>query len=50
MPSSSWWPLYSALALFGLFFMLLLQHYWIAAGFGALGLLTLLGWHGKDPE
>jgi cytochrome c oxidase subunit I+III len=48
MPSHSWWPPVSALTLTGMFFMLLLAHFWIAAGFGALGLLALLAWHGEE--
>jgi cytochrome c oxidase subunit 1/cytochrome c oxidase subunit I+III len=48
MPSYSWWPPVSALMLTGMFFMLLLQHFWIAAGFGALGLLALFAWHTKE--
>jgi cytochrome c oxidase subunit 1/cytochrome c oxidase subunit I+III len=51
MPPHSIWPLISAMALAGVFVMLLLGHYFIAAGFAAVIALTLLGWHhhGSDP-
>ncbi|HLI60564.1 MAG TPA: cytochrome c oxidase subunit I [Solirubrobacteraceae bacterium] len=45
MPSSSPWPPLVALSLFGVFAMLLLDHYWIVVGFLAVLLLTVLGWH-----
>jgi cytochrome c oxidase subunit I+III len=45
MPSSSIWPLLSAIALTGIFTSLVLTHYWIAAGFLGVGGLTLIGWH-----
>jgi hypothetical protein len=32
----------------GMFFMLLLAHFWIAAGFGALGLLAIFAWHSGE--
>jgi cytochrome c oxidase subunit I+III len=50
MPSHSIWPPVSALTLAGVFAMLLLQHYWIALGFGVLGGLTLIGWHHKGAH
>jgi cytochrome c oxidase subunit I len=49
MPSNSAWPPVTALTLSGMFAMLLLGHYWIAAGFGALVGLTVVGWHLKQP-
>jgi cytochrome c oxidase subunit 1/cytochrome c oxidase subunit I+III len=48
MPPHSIWPPVSALMLAGIFAMLLLHHYFIAAGFAAAGALTLLGWHRKE--
>jgi cytochrome c oxidase subunit I+III len=47
MPSHSIWPPVSALALAGVFAMLTLHHYWIAAGFLVAGGLSLIGWHWK---
>jgi cytochrome c oxidase subunit I len=48
MPSHSWWPLVCAFFLACVFAMLVLAHYWIAAGFGVLGLLSLFAWHSED--
>jgi cytochrome c oxidase subunit 1/cytochrome c oxidase subunit I+III len=48
MPSYSWWPPLTAFALTFMFVMLLLVHYWIAAGGVVLGLLALLGWHSQE--
>jgi cytochrome c oxidase subunit I+III len=48
MPPHSIWPPVSALMLAGVFAMLLLHHYFIAAGFAAAGMLTLLAWHRKE--
>jgi cytochrome c oxidase subunit 1/cytochrome c oxidase subunit I+III len=48
MPPHSIWPPVSALMLAGIFAMLLLHHYFIAAGFAAAGALTLMGWHRKE--
>jgi hypothetical protein len=31
-----------------MFVMLVVAHFWIAAAFGALGLLALLGWHSQE--
>jgi cytochrome c oxidase subunit I+III len=45
MPSHSIWPPLTALALAGVFVMLLLGHYFIAAGCAAVIALALLGWH-----
>ncbi|MGN6166563.1 MAG: cbb3-type cytochrome c oxidase subunit I, partial [Solirubrobacteraceae bacterium] len=50
MPSHSIWPPLSALALAGVFAMLLLQHYFIALGFAAVIALTLIGWHRHGTE
>jgi cytochrome c oxidase subunit I len=47
MPAYSWWPPITAFALTLLFVALLLAHYWIAAGCGALVGLGLLGWHSQ---
>jgi cytochrome c oxidase subunit 1/cytochrome c oxidase subunit I+III len=47
MPSHSIWPPVTALTMAGVFAMLLLQHYFIALGFAAAGLLVLVGWHHK---
>jgi hypothetical protein len=47
MPSHSIWPPISALMLAGIFTMLVLQHFFIALGFGVAGALALLGWHHK---
>ncbi len=51
MPPHSIWPPLTALALAGVFAMLLLQHFFIAAGFAAVIVLTLIGWHrhGSEP-
>jgi cytochrome c oxidase subunit 1/cytochrome c oxidase subunit I+III len=48
MPSHSIWPPVAALALSGMFAMLLLVHYWIAAGFLLLGGLALFAWHSEE--
>ena len=51
MPPYSGWPVICALTLAGMFAMLLLVHYLIAAGFAVLGLLALMAWHsGEAPE
>jgi cytochrome c oxidase subunit 1/cytochrome c oxidase subunit I+III len=50
MPSHSAWPPVTALALTGIFAMLVMGHYWIAAGFLALTGLTLLGWHQHEEQ
>jgi cytochrome c oxidase subunit I len=50
MPSASWWPFLCGASLLLLFFMLLAGHLtavWIAL---ALVLLTLVGWHQKEPQ
>src|SRR5437588_9162943 len=48
MPAHSPWPPVAALALTGMFAMLLLHHFEIAAGFLVAGGLALLGWHHKE--
>ncbi len=50
MPPHSPWPFVAALMLAGIFAMLLLRHYAIAAGFLFAGALTVLGWHRKEVE
>ncbi len=47
MPPHSPWPPVSALMMAGVFFMLVLHHYWIATGWGVAGLMTLFAWHYK---
>ncbi|PZS06794.1 MAG: cytochrome ubiquinol oxidase subunit I, partial [Solirubrobacterales bacterium] len=49
MPSHSGRPPVAALLLFGMFGMLLLGHYTIAAGFLVVDLLVVFAWHGKEP-
>jgi cytochrome c oxidase subunit 1/cytochrome c oxidase subunit I+III len=50
MPHESPWPILLALCVSLVFVMLLLQHYAIAGVMGILCLLTLAGWHSKEPE
>jgi cytochrome c oxidase subunit 1/cytochrome c oxidase subunit I+III len=50
MPSDSPWPIVLAIALSGVFVMLLIEHYVIAALFGALVMLALVAWHHKEPQ
>ncbi|MFZ1162849.1 cytochrome c oxidase subunit I [Mycobacterium sp.] len=50
MPAHSAWPPVTALALTGIFLMLVMGHYWIAVGFLAAGGLTLLGWHRHEVQ
>ena len=50
MPSHSAWPPVTALTLTGVFAMLVMGHFWIAAGFLAVGGLTLLGWHQHEEQ
>jgi len=47
MPPHSPWPPVTALMMAGVFFMLVLHHYWIATGWGVAGLMTLFAWHYK---
>jgi hypothetical protein len=50
MPSHSPWPPVLALALTGVFAMILLQQ-WIAAGIFVLLVFVVLGaWHGREPQ
>ncbi len=48
MPPHSPWPPVAALTLLGMFAMLLLHHYAIAAGFVVVGLLVLFAWHYRE--
>jgi cytochrome c oxidase subunit I+III len=50
MPSDSPWPILFALALSGVFVLLLLGHVVIAAVFGGLCLLVTAAWHAKEPQ
>jgi hypothetical protein len=50
MPSDSPWPIVLAVALSGVFVMLLIQHYMIAAMFGGLVALALVAWHHREPQ
>jgi|SRR5579884_141878 len=50
MPSYSWWPPIVGLLLACFFAMLLVAHWWIAAGFFVLGLLALFAWHNQEPS
>jgi cytochrome c oxidase subunit 1/cytochrome c oxidase subunit I+III len=50
MPSSSWAPLLLALALAGVFAMLLLGHVVTAGAFGGLAALVLFAWHTHEPQ
>ena len=50
MPSDSPWPIVLAVALSGVFVMLLIQHYMIAALFGGLVALALVAWHHGEPQ
>jgi cytochrome c oxidase subunit I+III len=49
MPAESPWPLLTALALAGVFAMLLTRHVATAIAFGALALALLACWHLKEP-
>ena len=50
MPSSSPWPPVLALAISGVFAMVILKQ-WIAAGvFLAAAFVVLGAWHGKEPQ
>jgi cytochrome c oxidase subunit I+III len=50
MPSDSPWPIVLAAALSGVFVMLLIEHYVIAAIFGGLVALALVAWHHREPQ
>jgi cytochrome c oxidase subunit 1/cytochrome c oxidase subunit I+III len=50
MPSQSPWPITLAVAMSGVFAMLLIGHVLIAAAFVGICGLVLLAWHAKDPE
>jgi len=50
MPHSSPWPVLLALCLSGLFAVLVVEKFDVAAVFAVLVGLTLLGWHSTEPE
>jgi cytochrome c oxidase subunit 1/cytochrome c oxidase subunit I+III len=50
MPHESPWPPLLALTLAGVFSMLVLGKFEIAGMMGVLTLLTLVGWHSKEPQ
>jgi cytochrome c oxidase subunit 1/cytochrome c oxidase subunit I+III len=50
MPSESWAPIGLAVAVSGIFVMLLLGHWIVAASFGALALAVLARWHLVEPQ
>jgi cytochrome c oxidase subunit I len=50
MPSDSPWPITLALAVTGIFAMLLTGHLFVAAIFAAAGALALVRWHSWEPQ
>jgi cytochrome c oxidase subunit I+III len=50
MPSSSPWPLVLAIAISGMFTMVLLKQWIAAAVFVLVTLAVLAAWHGKEPQ
>jgi heme/copper-type cytochrome/quinol oxidase subunit 1 len=50
MPHSSPWPVLLALCLSGMFAVLVVEKFTVAAVFAVLVGLTLLGWHSKEPD
>jgi cytochrome c oxidase subunit I+III len=50
MPHSSPWPIVLALCLAGMFAVLTIEKFTIAALFAVLVVLTLLAWHSKEPQ
>jgi heme/copper-type cytochrome/quinol oxidase subunit 1 len=50
MPHSSPWPVLVALCLSGMFAVLVVEKFAVAAVFAVLLALTLLGWHSTEPE
>jgi cytochrome c oxidase subunit I+III len=50
MPSDSPWPLALAVAVTGIFAMLLTGHLFVAGVFAALGALALARWHHLEPQ
>jgi hypothetical protein len=50
MPHSSPWPVLLALCLSGMFAVLVVEKFAVAAVFAVLVGLTLLGWHSKEPD
>jgi heme/copper-type cytochrome/quinol oxidase subunit 1 len=49
-PHSSPWPILVAVCLAGVFAVLVVEKYTVAAVFGVLTLLALVGWHSTEPE
>jgi cytochrome c oxidase subunit I+III len=50
MPSESWSPIVLAIAVSGIFAMLMFGHWISAAVFGGLALAVLAGWHTVEPR
>jgi heme/copper-type cytochrome/quinol oxidase subunit 1 len=50
MPHESPWPILFALCLSAVFAVLTVEKFSVAAVFGVLLLLTLIGWHSKEPQ
>ena len=50
MPHSSPWPVLLAVCLSGMFAVLVIEKFAVAAVFAMLLALTLLGWHSKEPD
>ncbi|HEV7134219.1 MAG TPA: cbb3-type cytochrome c oxidase subunit I [Gaiellaceae bacterium] len=50
MPHDSPWPILVALCLSAMFAVLAVEKYTVAAFLGGLLVLTLVGWHAKEPE
>jgi hypothetical protein len=50
MPHSSPWPILLAASLSVMFTLLIVQKFVYASIFAVLIGLTLLGWHGKEPQ
>jgi cytochrome c oxidase subunit I+III len=50
MPHSSPWPVLLALCLSGMFAVLVVEKFAVAAVFAVLLALTLVGWHSTEPE
>jgi cytochrome c oxidase subunit I len=50
MPNSSPWPILFALCLSAIFAVLVIDKFTVAALFGVLLLLVLVGWHSQEPQ
>jgi hypothetical protein len=50
MPHDSPWPILFALCLSAIFAVLTVEKFTVAAVLGVLLLLTLVGWHAKEPQ